>query len=107
MGRRTGSKNAGNFQTNADDVKPIAISEEDKNYLPDVFTSIGKDFITVDTLQEASGLSYDTCCRIIREIKSVSDIFHISGCVHRTDYFLYLSRRLEIQNKKEEQKCQR
>jgi hypothetical protein len=96
MGRKAGGKNFGNFQADVDEVKPVLVTEEDKNRLPDIFTSIDKDFITVKDLQDTSGLSYDTCCKIVRQIKSVSDIFHIAGCVHRTDYYLYLSFRMEI-----------
>lgn len=91
MGRKAGGRNFGNFTEEPQET--IAITETERRELPDIFTSISKDFISIQDLIETSGLSYDTCARIIREIKSVSDVFRIAGCVHRTDYFMYLSRR--------------
>ena len=99
MGRKAGGKNFGNFDTEPKQTvteKAIAageISEADKARLPEIFTCIKKDFITVKDFMEISGLGYDTCAKIIREIKAISDIFRISGCVHRTDYYAYLSRK--------------
>lgn len=91
MGRKKGGKNCGNF---TNEVKqPIPITSNELTSLPEVFTSIEKDFISIQDIQTTSGLSYDKAAQIIREIKSVSDIFSISGYIHRTDYFLYLSRR--------------
>lgn len=94
MGRKAGGKNLGNFSEEAR--QPIAIPEAEKSQLPDVFTNFKKDFISVNDLMEDSGLSYDTCAKIIREIKGVSDVFGISGCVHRTDYYMYLSFRFKV-----------
>lgn len=94
MGRKAGGKNYGNMNTEVQ--QPIVIPEEEKNALPDIFTCFTKDFITVSDLVESSGLSYDTCSKIIREIKGISDVFGISGCVHRTDYFMYLSFRFAV-----------
>lgn len=91
MGRKAGGRNFGNFTEEPQET--IAITETERRELPDIFTSIPKDFISIQDLIETSGLSYDTCARIIREIKSVSDVFRIAGCVHRADYFMYLSRR--------------
>lgn len=92
MSRKAESKN-----NSADAVRPsIDIPEAEKNALPEIFTCFTKDFISVNDLKESSGLSYDTCSKIIREIKCVSDVFGISGYVHRTDYFMYLSFRFSI-----------
>lgn len=99
MGRKAGGKNFGNFDTEPKMTateKAIAtgeISAEDKARLPEIFTCIKKDFICIEDLMTDSGLGYDTCAKIIREIKAVSDTFRISGCVHRTDYYAYLSRK--------------
>lgn len=95
MGRKAGGKNFGNFTE--DPQKAIEVSDSEVKVLPEIFTSMGKDFITIRDIMETSGLSYDTCAKIIREIKSVSDVFKISGCVHRTDYYLFLSRRFIVQ----------
>jgi hypothetical protein len=91
MGRRKGGKNFGNFVEEKNE--PILVYDNEMQSLPNIFTSINKDFITIDDLINSSGLSYDTCARVIREIKAVSDVFKISGVVHRTDYYLFLSRR--------------
>lgn len=91
MGRKAGGKNFGNF-TEAPQTS-IEVTEVEQNALPNIFTSIKKDFISIQDIMETSGLSYDTCSKIIREIKSVSDVFKIAGCVHRTDYFMFISRR--------------
>lgn len=90
MGRKAGGKNFGNF---TEDITSIELTETERVQLPKVFTSFNKDFISVQDLIDSSGLSYNTCAKIVREIKSVSDIFNIAGYVHRTDYYLYLSRR--------------
>lgn len=79
---------------------PIEIPEAEKNALPDIFTCFKKDFISVGDLVESSGLSYDKCTEIIRKIKCVSDVFGISGYMHRTDYFMYLSFRFSILKEK-------
>lgn len=65
--------------------------------LPEIFTTINKDFIRIDDLMAASGLAYDTCSRIIREIKAISDTFQIAGTVHRADYYAYIKFRLNRQ----------
>lgn len=92
MGRKSGGKNLGNFTEEKSVIQMTALESES---LPEIFTCIEKDFISISDLMKDSGLSYDACAKIIREIKAVSDIFHISGYVHRTDYFVYLSRRFE------------
>ncbi len=92
MGRKAGGKNLGNFMEEKQSVQMTALESES---LPEIFTCIEKDFISINDLIKDSGLSYDACAKIIREIKAVSDIFHISGYIHRTDYFVYLSRRFE------------
>lgn len=98
MSRKAESKNGDNC---AETVRPpIEIPEAEKNALPDIFTCFKKDFISVGDLVESSGLSYDKCREIIREIKCVSDVFGISGYVHRTDYFMYLSFRFSILKEK-------
>lgn len=94
MGRKAGGKNGVNSVVNENE--PTLITVDERNSLPDIFTSINKDFICIKDLEAASGLSYDVCAKIVREIKAVSDIFHISGYVHRTDYFVYLSRRFAL-----------
>ncbi len=94
MGRKAGGKNGSNLVV--EEKTPILITVDERNSLPDIFTSIKKDFISIKDLESASGLSYDVCAKIVREIKAVSDIFHISGYVHRTDYFVYLSRRFAL-----------
>ncbi len=93
MGRKAGGKNFGNF---TEEITSIEITGSEREQLPKVFTSFDKDFISVQDLMNTSGLSYDTCAKIIREIKSISDIFHIAGYVHRTDYFMYLSSRFNV-----------
>ena len=94
MGRKQGGKNFGNFT----EEQPIAtiVTEQEKEQLPQIFTCIQKDFIGVKDLMDVSGLSYETCAKIIREVKAVSDTFRISGYIHRSDYFMFLSRRFEI-----------
>ena len=93
MGRPKGSKNAGNQVQEPEKVTLVSVNEKEK--FSDVFTSIPKDFIGVGDLMDASGLSYNTCLKLIHEIKAVSDSFGISGYVHRLDYFIFLSRRFE------------
>ena len=93
MGRPKGSKNY--VKTDAEPA-PVQITEDEKNSLSAIFTSIEKDIISIDDFQRSSGLSYQLCAKLIREIKGVSDILHISGVVHRADYFIYLSRRFSV-----------
>lgn len=93
MGRPKGSKNAGTREQAPG--QPTLVSIEEKEKLSEVFTSITKDFIGARDLMEASGLSYDICLKIIREIKAVSDSFGISGYVHRSDYYIFMSRRFK------------
>ena len=88
MGRKAGGKNFANFKREPN--QAIEISEISQMALKDIFTCINKDFIAIQDFQEYSRLSYETCARIIRQIKAVSDTFGISGCVHRTDYFMYI-----------------
>lgn len=80
----------------AEQEKTIVITEQERNALPKVFTSLNKDFITIDDLMKTSGLSYGQCAKMIREIQAVSNIFNISGVVHRTDYFIFQSKRFSI-----------
>lgn len=95
MGRKAGSKNGSNLVI---EEEPTLITVDERNSLPDIFTSIEKDLISINDFMTAFGLSYNACAKIVREIKSVSDVFHIAGCVHRTDYFLYLSRQFATQS---------
>ena len=95
MGRKAGGKTGANL---IEEEQPTLITVDERNSLPDIFTSIAKDFISIKDIESASGLSYQQCAKIVREIKAVSDIFHITGYVHRTDYFVYLSRKFAIQN---------
>ena len=106
-GRKAGGRNFNNIsaadnrfeqfipQNEAD--KTVEVQEEHETILPEIFTTINKDFIRIDDLMAASGLAYDTCSRIIREIKSISDTFQISGTIHRTDYYAYIRFRLNRQ----------
>ncbi len=97
MGRKKGGHNFGNLIETEPPQTEIYVTEAEQHVLPNIFTSIDKDFISITDLMTASGLSYDTCAKVIREIKGVSDVFRIAGCVHRTDYFMYLSRRFAVQ----------
>ncbi len=90
MGRKAGGKNYGNIAEEAAHGVELPQTERDK--LPIIFTKIDKDFISISDLMDVSGLSYDSCSRIMRQIKAVSDIFGISGHVHRTDYYVYVAR---------------
>ena len=90
MGRKAGGKNGQNLYV--EHKRSVEVSEVEQKAISEIFTCINKDFISVQDFQEYSGLSYETCTRIIRQIKSVSDVFNISGYVHRTDYYLYLAR---------------
>ncbi len=94
MGRKAGGKNFENLVE--EEKEPIKIPEAEKQELSKIFTCIPKDFISVRDLQEQSGLSYDKCSKMVREIKAVSDVFGITGVVHRTDYFMYLSFRYSV-----------
>lgn len=94
MGRKAGGRNFGNFTEEPQET--IVITETEQSELPDSFTTIPKDFISIQDLIVNSGLSYDTCARIIREIKNVCDSFHIAGYVHRSDYAMYLSLRRKM-----------
>jgi hypothetical protein len=67
------------------------VTAEDKAPLKDIFTCTDKDFLTIKDFENMTGLSYDACARIVREIKSISDVFGISGVVHRVDYYTFLS----------------
>ena len=92
MGRKAGGKNFQNFNKGKEEKKqPINILETDKEMLLKNFTHFDKDFISIQDFMADSGLSYEMCARIIREIKSISDAFGISGCIHRMDYGAYLS----------------
>lgn len=93
MGRPKGSKN---YARISEKPAPIKITEDEQRSLSDIFTSIGKDLISIDDFQQSSGLSYQVCAKLVREIKSVSDILNISGYVHRADYFIYLSRKFSV-----------
>lgn len=99
MGRKAGGKNFGNFTeastatTVEQEISAGLVNPEEKKVLAEIFTCIHKDFISIKDFMADSGLGYDTCAKIIREIKAISDIFRISGCVHRTDYYAYLSRK--------------
>ncbi len=56
----------------------------------EIFTVTDKDFLDVHDFMEMTGLADGRCYQIIREIKSVSDIFKIAGMVHRVDYYNYI-----------------
>lgn len=99
MGRKAGGKNFGNFieastaTTVEQEISAGIVNPEEKKTLSEIFTCIHKDFISIKDFMEFSGLSYTACAEIIREIKAVSDTFKISGYIHRTDYYAYLSRK--------------
>lgn len=95
MGRPKGSKN---YSTVAPVPAPtVKVTAAEKEKLTEIFTCSKKDVISIRDFMEMTGLSYDLCAKLVREIKSVSDIIGIVGHVHRTDYFMYLSRRYEAQ----------
>lgn len=106
-GRKAGGRNFNNVaaadnrfeqfipQNEAD--KTAEVQEEHETILPEIFTTMNKDFISINDLMEASGLSYNTCSKIVRQIKAISDTFQISGTIHRTDYYAYIKFRLNRQ----------
>lgn len=96
-GRKAGGCNFNNLPQNTEIKEVFVPQEETESILPEIFTTINKDFIRIDDLMAASGLAYDTCSRIIREIKAISDTFQIAGTVHRTDYYAYIRFRLNRQ----------
>lgn len=57
-----------------------------------LFTGSNRDFFTIDWFMEQTGLKRTRCAQIVREIKSVSDVFGLPGMVHRTDYYRYCTR---------------
>lgn len=89
MGRKAGGRNYENISAER---RGVELPQNEIDKLPSIFTSINKDFISVADMIEVSGLSYDTCTKIIRQIKSISDIFGIAGHVHRTDYYAFIVR---------------
>lgn len=99
MGRKAGGKNFGNFlevsktTTVEQEISEGLVNLEEKKMLAEIFTCIHKDFISIKDFMEYSGLSYNVCAEIVREIKAVSDTFKVSGCIHRIDYYAYLSRK--------------
>ena len=105
MGRPKGSKNFSHLNAERE---PVKVTEDEKRSLAEIFTSIGKDILSIEDFQQSSGLSYEICARLVREIKAVSNILNISGHVHRIDYFIYLSRKLDVVNMKrgDEKTCQ-
>lgn len=95
MGRPKGSKNHARLE---EEPAPVQVTEDEKGSLAEIFTSIEKDIISIEDFQKSSGLSYQVCAKLVREIKAVSDILKISGFVHRTDYFIYLSRKFSVKS---------
>lgn len=95
MGRPKGSKNGVRTK---EEPAPVCVTEDEKNRLAEIFTSIEKDIISIDDFQKSSGLSYQVCAKLVREIKGVSDILNITGYVHRTDYYIYLSRKFSVKS---------
>lgn len=95
MGRKAGGKNYANMAVEVP--MPINITEAERETLPKIYTCFEKDIISIEDFMSMSGLSYSICAKIVREIKSISDVLNIQGCVHRTDYFMYLSRRFQVQ----------
>ena len=99
MGRKAGGKN---FENLVEEPKqPTVVPQSVMDKLHEIFTKIDKDIITISDFMEHSGLSYDICAKMIRQIKGVSDTFGIKGCVHRADYFVYLTFRFKVQENKE------
>lgn len=97
MGRKAGSRN---FENVKEEMRLVEVTKEEKAILPIIFTNFKKDIISIDDFMAMSGLSYAICAKIVREIKAVSDVLNIQGVVHKTDYFIYLSRRFYVQNDK-------
>lgn len=95
MGRKAGGRNGANL--GATEYKPIVITSDEFNAIKGNMTTINKDMISIKDFEVSLGLSYDLCAKIVREIKAVSDTFHISGKVHRVDYLVYLTRKFAIQ----------
>ncbi|MCD8200539.1 MAG: hypothetical protein LUD47_00510 [Clostridia bacterium] len=58
------------------------------------FTCVDKDFFGADDFAVMLGMSHDEGAKIIRQIKAVSDIFGITGRVHRADYQKYVETQL-------------
>ena len=87
-GRPKGSRNHGRVIEEKEPV--VTCVELGEGTLAKVFTCSNKDFIGVKDLEELSGLSYATCTELIRRIKKFSDIFGVSGYIHRTDYYAFL-----------------
>lgn len=92
MSKPKGSKNYANLigETTLNACSDIQFN------LKDVFTTINKDMISVQDFMSNTGLSYDTCLKLVRQIKAISDLCGISGYVHRMDYYMYLSSRLVV-----------
>lgn len=59
------------------------------------FTTIDKDFINVADVEEMTGLSANEAMRLIREVKSVSDIWGLKGKIHRLDYLKFMQHQME------------
>ena len=92
MSKPKGSKNYGNLMSET----VIEASTDVRSNIKDIFTTINKDMISVQDFMSNTGLSYDTCARLVRQIKATSDICGVSGYVHRTDYYIYLSSHLGV-----------
>lgn len=90
MGRKASGKEFEILKGEPNQLKEVF--KADQIAFTKIFTCINKDFISVQDFQENSGLSREICISIVNQIKSVSDIFHIAGSVHRTDYYLYIVR---------------
>lgn len=98
MGRKAGGKNGVNLGVT--EYEPTIVTTDEFAVIKDNLTTIDKDLISIKDFEQALGLSYDLCAQIVREIKAVSDTFHILGKVHRMDYLLYLLRKLAVQQSK-------
>lgn len=58
----------------------------------EAFTASDRDFFDIEWFMKQTGLKYTKCAQLVREIKSVSDVFGLPGMVHRVDYMRYVNR---------------
>lgn len=57
---------------------------------------LASEVYSLDDLQKLlGGMSRSTACRVMREVKHVSDILHIRGRIHKFDWDKYLEWRAE------------
>ncbi len=69
---------------------------DSKFSLESIFTTVNKDFFTVEDFEDMAGIGYEVAAKLIREIKSTSDVFGLKGRVHRVDYYNYINYRQQL-----------